>query len=160
MVQKYPIGAGIQLSLDGTTWYSLTDHNREPIAFENEIIEKAERMANGSMRKYVISNKAKISTSWEYVPSKSDLTVDKNKSHDWISSFYNKNLVLPLYLRIIKSTTPDPLSLGSVPNESAGTTSLTGYEQFTVYITNFSSNIIHRTKDTDFVSMDIEFMEV
>ena len=27
----YAIAQGIEVSLDGNTWYSLTDHNRQPI---------------------------------------------------------------------------------------------------------------------------------
>jgi hypothetical protein len=57
----YLIDAGIQVSLNGTTWYKLTDHNREPIGFSTELIETQSRMANGKMRKYVVAQKNNIS---------------------------------------------------------------------------------------------------
>ena len=60
----YSINAGISISLDGSTWYKLTDHNRDPIDVSPNIIEHANRMANGRMRKYVIATKKTIATSW------------------------------------------------------------------------------------------------
>ena len=48
---SYMINAGIAISLDNTNWYYITDHNREQIDISNELIEHAQRMANGRMRK-------------------------------------------------------------------------------------------------------------
>lgn len=52
-----------------TNWHYLTDHNRDAISIDPTLIEKESRMANGTMRKFVISKKDTISTSWENVPS-------------------------------------------------------------------------------------------
>jgi len=70
----YLLGAGIQVSLDNSTWYKLTDHNREPIEINPELIENQSRMANGKMRKYVIAKKNTISTSWSFLPSNDSST--------------------------------------------------------------------------------------
>ena len=67
----YLLNAGLAVSLDGTTWYSLTDHNRQPIDINTTLIQKENRMANGTMRKFVVSKKDTISTSWDNVPSSS-----------------------------------------------------------------------------------------
>jgi len=52
-----------------TNWHKLTDHNRQPIQISTTLIEKEQRMANGTMRKFVVNKKDTISTSWENVPT-------------------------------------------------------------------------------------------
>lgn len=69
----YTLNAGIEVSINGTTWYKLTDHNRQEISISPTLIEKEQRMANGTLRKFVISKKDTISTSWDFVP-----TLNKN----------------------------------------------------------------------------------
>ena len=191
----YTIDAGIQISLGknalGTAttdpaqmvWYKLTDHNREPIDISTEIIESAQRMANGKMRKYVIAQKNKISVSWKYVPSlKSyvgvnpqtgitgnvDLAVDGFYSAAWIESFYQTNSGLPIYLKVVSSgvdTTPsttviDPnITIGSLPPTNFVTAQY-GFKFYSVYMTDFSKTIINRTRLSDYVDMSIEFTEI
>ena len=59
---SYSINAGVAISLDNSTWYSLTDHNRQQITVTPTLIEHAQRMANGRMKKYVVASKKTIST--------------------------------------------------------------------------------------------------
>lgn len=99
----YPISAGIELSVDGSNWYQITDHNREPIQATPEIIENVSRMANGKMRKYVVSKKMKFNVDWSYVPTKTELTVDGNKGCAWLDAFYNANVGIPVYLKVNSS---------------------------------------------------------
>ena len=77
----YEIGAdpeGIEdLSL-ADQFLLITDDNRQPIQFKNERIEKRERMINGRMRSYHISDKLTLSTSWTLIPS---------RSHDDVPTF-------------------------------------------------------------------------
>jgi hypothetical protein len=49
----------------------LSDDNRGEINFNNNRIEKRERMINGRMRSYHIADKLTISTSWNMLPSRS-----------------------------------------------------------------------------------------
>jgi hypothetical protein len=49
----------------------LSDDNREPINFNNNRIERRERMVNGRMRSFHIADKLEISTSWNNLPSRS-----------------------------------------------------------------------------------------
>ena len=53
----YQIAQGVQVSIDGSNWYALTDHNRQPISITYNLVEQADRMADGTMRKYVIARK-------------------------------------------------------------------------------------------------------
>lgn len=55
---------------------AITDHNRAPLEISNERIEKKQRMANATMRKYVVADKRTFSTSWEMVPKPTAKTVD------------------------------------------------------------------------------------
>jgi len=48
----------------------LSDHNRSPIDFAPERIEKRERMINGRMRSYHIADKKGLSLSWDMLPSR------------------------------------------------------------------------------------------
>ena len=48
----YALQSGIHVSINGTNWYKLTDHNRREIEITPTLIEKESRMANGSLRKF------------------------------------------------------------------------------------------------------------
>ena len=50
----------------------LSDHNRSDIKVTPNRIEKRERMINGRMRSYHISDKLTLSTSWSLIPSRSN----------------------------------------------------------------------------------------
>lgn len=155
----YLLESGIQVSLNGTIWYSITDHNREPISISSELIEAQSRMANGKMRKYVVAQKNKISSSWKYVPSNTSECVDGNYGAAWLESFYKSNAGIPIYLKIIASElAPDPVA-GNVPS-GIFSTAQTGSKIYSVFMTDFSKNIINRTKLSDYVDMSIEFTEI
>ena len=113
----HSIAAGIWISADNNTWYKLTDDNREPINSTPVRIEQAHRMANGSMRKYVVANKNIIDCSWRMIPAASSTlytgggtsgafsaTTDGNYGAAFLKAFYNKNVFQPIYVRLVNST--------------------------------------------------------
>lgn len=163
----YFLKAGIEISLNGTTWYRLTDHNRGPIDITPTVIEKEARMADGTLRKYVVAKKNVISTSWNFVPAKSNCIVDGNYGGSWLTSFYNANCFVPIKVRVIQATHTDPAT-GSAPvdNTYVAAQSIqavqgnTGFRQYNAFMTNFSSTILKRTRETDFLDMSIEFTEI
>lgn len=67
----------------------VTDHNRQPLAIDVERIEKKQRMANGTLRKYIVADKRSFSTSWSMLPKLTSQTVDGLWGADDIESFYN-----------------------------------------------------------------------
>lgn len=156
----YLLESGIQVSLNGTTWYKLTDHNRQPIEISPELIENQSRMANGKMRKYVIAQKNNISVSWDYVPSKTSETADLNYGAAWLESFYKSNAGIPIYLKVVSSEIDPDAVLGSVPTDSNFKTAQIGSKVYTVFMTGFSKTIVNRTKLSDYVNMNIEFTEI
>ena len=70
---------------------AITDHNREALGISVERIEKKQRMANGTMRKYVVADKRTFSTSWEMLPKKTADTVDGFWGGEAMETFYNAN---------------------------------------------------------------------
>jgi hypothetical protein len=155
----YRIEAGVQVSLDGVTWYKLTDHNRSKIQVNPTLIESQQRMANGTMRKYVIAKKTTISTSWEMIPSKSSMTVDANRSSAWLDSFYMANAGIPIKVKIVSSGNTD-VEAGNYPSDTTFQSALTKYDVYSVYITKYSSTVRHRNVTGDYVDMEIEFTEI
>jgi hypothetical protein len=161
------LDAGLHVSLNGSTWYKLTDHNRQPIDFSVELIESQNRMANGSLRKYVIAQKNKISTSWLFLPTNPTELVDYNRGGSWIESFYKNNVGIPIYIKIIQSEIDSNLSNeveppvpGTVPNDLDFKSATYGSKIYQVFITNFSKSIRKRTPVSDYVDIDIEFTEI
>jgi hypothetical protein len=142
-----------------TTWYKLTDHNRDPISISQELIESQSRMANGKTRKYVIAQKNSISVSWGYVPSKTEETVDLNYSAAWLESFYKSNAGVSIYLKVVSSELDPDAGIGAVPSGTFATAE-TGFKVYNVFMESFSKSIINRTRVSDYVSMSIDFSEV
>lgn len=161
----YPISSGISISIDNINWYSLTDHNREPIQVTNQLIEQSNRMANGQMRKYVIANKRTFSTSWKDLSSNPLNVVDYGKqqypvvSSSWLAAFYAANVAIPVYIKFTHSTETVP-TIGNVPSDLTYSSSTTGVETIKCYITKFSVTTKKRMKAWDYVDMDIEFQEI
>lgn len=156
----YALESGIHVSLNGSTWYKLTDHNRDPIDINVELIESQNRMANGNLRKYVIAQKNKISTSWTFLPSKPSEAVDGNYAAAWIESFYKSNVGVPIYIKVIQSEIDPDAAIGSVPSNTNFRSASTGSKTYQVFITNFSKVLRKRTAISDYVDIDIEFTEI
>jgi len=156
----YLLQSGIHLSLNGSTWYKLTDHNRGEISVIPELIQNEARMANGKLRKYVVAQKEKISTSWSYVPSKTSECADGNKGAAWLESFYEANAGVPIQVKIIVSEITTDTAKGAAPDDFYFKSATEGSKVYNVFISNFSKRVINRTKVSDYVAMDIEFTEI
>lgn len=172
-----PIPAGIQVSLDGTTWYKISDHNRSPIGISYDIVEQSKRMANGRMRKYVIANKLKISTDWKDFPTLDSNVVDSGTNvvaGAWLKSFYDSNVFTQMYVKLIYAQDTIP-SVGTVPLSSTYADSLgTSGQIINAFITSFTYDIAKRkigntsnasklansASGYDYVDIKIEFTEI
>jgi hypothetical protein len=163
----YQIKAGIAVSVDnGANWIYLTDHNRQPIKVTFEVIEKTNRMADGTLRRYVIARKHKISTSWQMLPSKTAETVDGNKAGAWMKSFYEANVFVPVQIKLINAQIVTDPAASSLPAEdtyygsSFDVTNTKTPHTYVTYITNFDYEIVKRNNKYDLVNINIEFTEV
>ena len=70
------------------TWTKLSEHNRSPVSFDIERIQKTQRMSNGTLRKIHIADKKQIATSWTALPTYSSMTVDGGYGAADIRAFY------------------------------------------------------------------------
>lgn len=163
----YALQSGLHVSLDNSTWYRLTDHNRDEITITPELIESQNRMANGNLRRYVIAQKNKISTSWNFLPTNPSEAVDANYAGAWIESFYQNNVGIPIYLKIVQSEIdsnvliePDVSVSRTIPSNANFKSASTGSKTYQVFITNFSKVLRKRTPISDYVDIDIEFTEI
>lgn len=173
----YALQSGIHVSINGTTWYKLTDHNRQEIDIATTLIEKEARMANGTLRKFVVAKKNIISVQWNFLPSKPSTTslsptpavnvendrkfdiVDDNYAGSWMESFYNANCGIPIYVKIVSSKHTDPAA-GNIPADNTYVSALTGERTYQVFMTNFSKTIRKRNRVTDYLDISLEFTEV
>lgn len=67
----------------------ISDHNRAPVTVNLDRIEEKTRMANGTMRKFVIADKRTFATSWTDLPEVAAKTVDGFWGKREIETFYN-----------------------------------------------------------------------
>jgi len=116
----------------------LTEHNRSELSVDVERIETAKRMANGTMRKYVVADKRTFGVSWNDIPHTAEYTVDGFWGGKEIEKFYNENA----------GSFPLRITYGD------GTS-----EVFNVMISDFSKSITKRGL-YDFWDVDVEMTEV
>lgn len=116
----------------------ITDHNRQGLSLDVERIERSGRMANGTMRKYVIADKRTFSTSWTDLPARSRFTVDGFWGALEMEQFYN-NLRKPFNLEL-NYASQEP-------------------ENYTVVFKSFSSQITKRGV-YDFYEVSVTLEEV
>lgn len=167
------LNAGIEIQGFDGTWYQLTDDNRQPIKIGYEVIEKTNRMADGTLRRYVIARKHKITASWQNVWSLSSMTSDGKKAGAWIKSFYEANVFIPINVRLtVSSMNTQNISTtsGFIPGTAGVETtdtyipSLTannsGNMVYNVFITSFDYEVVKRNQNFDMVNINIEFTEI
>ncbi len=188
---KYKIAQGIQVSLDYNpsnqtgTWYKLSDHNRQPIGITYNLIESTDRMANGTLRKYIVARKFVITADWNDFPTIDSNLVDYENpvpssspygpfAAAWIKAFYEGNYGNPIYVKLVFAK--ETSVLNSVPSSSTYTDSKNtplAPEQaiYNAYMTTFTYDITKRRSSAslpqttsnhgyDYVNMKIEFTEI
>lgn len=79
-----PVGSLIYFN----TTIKLSEHNRQPVTLTPNRIEKTQRMANGTLRKFFVKDKMGIQLSWSMLPSYSTQTVDGGYGALELKSFY------------------------------------------------------------------------
>lgn len=140
---------------NGTSWDMLTDHNREPLDITFKRIEKTQRMANGTLRRYSVAKKKSVGVSWKNLPSRRNpsyagktgiTTVDDGWAGEDIELFYNNN------------DGPVIIKLRGGDDESKAITDGT-IEIVNVLITDFSKTITKRGV-VDFWDLSITFEEI
>lgn len=172
----YAIPQGIQVSLDGNTWYKLSDHNRQPISISYTLIEQTDRMANGTLRKYVVARKFIISANWKDFPSIDSNVVDYvnkdgSNSHAaaWIKAFYEGNYGNPVHVKLVfanEGSQQAGIPTGSYTDSQHAESS---NQVYTAFMTTFTYDVTKRRLGAivnglqtgyDYVDLKIEFTEI
>lgn len=131
----------------GTTWTKVTDHGRAPLTVSVERIENKQRMADGTLRRYVVSKKRTFSTSWENLPDKATTFLANGQPGQWIEDFHN-NVDGSFLMR-----------LRSGSDQDANLNNLDGVV-LEVMVTDFSKEVVKRGQAFDLWSLDISLEEV
>lgn len=131
-------------------------------------------MADGTLRRYVVARKHKITTSWSVITSLSTQTSDyvsgvSGYAGAWLRSFYEANVFVPVKVKLIiaKDTTSNNPTDGAFTVDdntykSSFYVDKTGGipDQYDAYITNFDYEVLKRSATHDLVNMSIEFTEI
>jgi hypothetical protein len=151
-------------------WYQLSDHNRQPISVQYDLIEQVQRMGNGILRKYIVARKFKITTDWRDFPTLDANLVDYDAgAHGgaWIKAFYEAYSFQPIYVKLMYALDDTPSS-PSMPNATTykDSKSTTG-QIFNAFMTTFKYDILKRRVGStssitgyDYVNLSIEFTEI
>lgn len=148
-------------------WYKLTDHNRNPIAINYELIENTQRMADGTLRKYVVARKFKITSDWTNLPTRTLETVDGGYGAAWIKAFYEGNAFAPVWIKMTFAQDDTP-GIFQVPSDSTYQDSFgtdAANSVYNAYMSSFSYDVLKRNakagnKGFDLVNLKIEFTEI
>jgi len=124
-VMQMPRGSIISVNYNGA-YYKLSEHNRSEFTMGEQRIEKTQRMANGTLRKFFVADKKTFSVSWEMLPSTSALTVDGAWGAEEMRTFYNSSDGRGTF----------KIKVNLAKNGSDQTSS--GYEEYTVSFTSAS----------------------
>lgn len=113
-------------------WIKLSEHNRAPIEISIQRFEQAQRMSNGSLRKFFIEDKKQFSLSWNTLPGTRGYTADGEWGALDLIEFYNSTegkTTFDIRLNFAKSGTNQESS---------------GYEEYTVSCTSFNATLLRR----------------
>ena len=124
---------------------AITEHARSPLLVTVTRIENSKRMADATMRRYVIASKYKWTCSWAFLPDQMVGTIDGKWSALEIENFYNTTpgaftlkieplgpVTLTDGTHIVTTTVPHKLVVGNAIQLGTITTS-TGISALTTY---------------------------
>lgn len=127
---------------------TLSDHSRSPLSINYDIISRSERMADGTLRQYVVSKKQNFSCSWSMLPTLRSQVADGNADARDMQDFYNLYLYKPLTMT---------LYVARNHTERAGA----AYSKtFNVFWTAASFEVIKRYKNFDYWNVTADFTEI
>jgi hypothetical protein len=130
----------------GTTWYQITDHGREPLTVTVERIENVQRMADGTLRRYVVAKKRTFQCNWTNIPSVTGTHLANGQPGSYIENIHD-TVNGPFYIRLRAGADRDTTFTGL-----SGTI-------YQVMITDFSKDIVKRSTAYDMWNLDITLEE-
>lgn len=137
----------------------ITDHGRAPLSESYEVIERKSRMADGTLRKYVVAKKRNWSTSWSTLPSRNGVggmnTVDGGWSGKQMEDYYNTQdgSFLMLLRNGSAINQPMPAVSATLPFEN------NNFYMARVMFSDFTKDVTHRGP-TDIWEVSVTLEEV
>lgn len=132
---------------NGVTWTRISDHGRSPLSVDVDRIETKQRMADGTLRRYVVSKKRSFSCSWENLPDKAVSFLANGQSGSWMENFHNT--VDGSFMMRLRAGSDMDVNI-------TGTNGIIA----TVMISDFSKEVLKRGKSFDLWSLSITLEEV
>lgn len=131
----------------GSNWSKISDHGRDALNITIDRIENVQRMADGTMRRYVIAKKHIITSSWSNLPSVATTQLANGQTGTFMENFHN---------------TVDGSFLVRLRAGSDRDTVFTGVNGtvLTMMITDFSKEVVKRGFTFDWWNLDITLTEV
>lgn len=117
----------------------ITEHNRSEFDMTPERFKSSARMANGTLREWIVATKWTFTCSWENLPAKTTKTVDGAWGGEAMESFYN--------------STTGPFTL--VVTYGDGTTGT-----YTVVFKEFDKTVVSRGGSSDGWKVSVTLEEV
>lgn len=147
--EKQPIKNGTNWDLTGGSegaYIYLTDEGRSQMSIGIERIESRQRMVNGRMRSYYVTDKKSFDTSWENLPSRTDVTSDGFSAGQDIKDWYDSNFS-DFWILIVYD------------NSESGQVA-TNAELYNVFFENFSYDVVKRGGTYDMWNVSMSLVEV
>lgn len=145
--------------LDGATWVKIPDHGRSPLTISVERIQNEQRMADGTMRRYVIAKKRTFSTSWDNLPDKTGpFLANGDQAGEWMEVFHNKTD--GSFKMRLRAGANENIALATALTRTGGDPLLAdNAREFTVMFSDFSKDVVKRGKAFDLWSLSLTLVE-
>lgn len=127
-------------------WVKISDHGRSPLNISVERIENKQRMANGTLRRYVVSKKRIFSASWDNLPNKNVDFLANGVPGEWMEQFHDE--VNGEFRMRLRAGSDQAVATGDLTTE------------VNVMITDFSKEVTKRGKSFDLWNIDVTLEEV
>lgn len=141
------------------TVLTLSDHSRSPLSINYDVIDKTSRMADGTMRRYVVNKKIKYSCQWSLLPTIRSQVADGNADARDMKEFYDKYCYAPLQLDLYYMT--NATERGKIVVPPQGTNDTNSYKETkNVFWTGFGFDVVKRLRNFDYWNVTSEFTEI
>lgn len=146
----------------GNTIYKVSDHNRSSLKEDVDRIENKTRMADGTLRRYVVAKKRTWSCSWENLPSRNVegglKTADGHMTGEQLQEIA-RTQDGPFRL-ILRNGSARGVLAEPNPSDTALPYSDDNFYVVNVMISDFSKEVVKRGVKTDLWNVDISLEEV
>jgi hypothetical protein len=127
---------------------TLSDHSRSPLSVSYDVLSKSDRMADGTLKRYVVARKKIIQCQWSMLPTIRSQVADGNADARDMKEFYESNLYRPMSMTLYY-------------NRNTAERSGAAYaETLSVYWNNFTFDVVKRYKNFDYWNVTAEFLEI